>query len=382
MKRVNQDKLDQQLKEELHRTQQAIPAVVQQRIDDTLSKLLEDTHEHAPAQSIPLPLPIAAPTSTRSTRRANKIWLWTAPAAAILLGAAIISTAYYSPVIDSPVTKGALKQIPGILVSETKSLFKMSNDLGLQIAAEQKVVEQLEDNTVIYDSIRMQVKEILYDGNRLSIGATLQYDEPVTREMLDEIQEELLINGEFTHPGHSKEFKKIDEYTYAIILNYRLPDLANIFEAQIVFMHPAYPDHRWSFTFPVTSTNDKQVYPLSFSAVQQGMEFKARELIVTPYSSALEFIYKQDVKNTETLSLRIQIEDEQGQVLHWVGGGGSIDRTKNGVKEKRIRYAFNPIAKNSTKHLVIKPYIQPVINKRESKKQFIKEFEFTIPLTN
>ncbi|MBD8498755.1 DUF4179 domain-containing protein [Paenibacillus arenosi] len=378
MKRVNQHKLDQQLKEELHRTQQAIPAVVQQRIDDTLSKLLEDTHEHAPVQSIPLPLPIAAPTSTRSTRRANKIWLWAAPAAAIVLGAAIISTAYYSPVIDSPVTKGALKQIPGIQVPETKSLFKMSNDLGLQIAAEQKVVQQLEDNTITQGPIRIRVKEVLYDGHRLSIGTQFQTDNSMSRETLMELEEELTINGKTPNIGNSTEIQKIDAHTYAIIINYYpLPNLASTFDVQIGFFHPAHLDSQWFFQFSVNRNDDgKRTYPLAHTASYQDMKLTAKELSLTTYSSELrlDFSYKYKLGMKYSPPLRFQMEDDQGNVLQerFTSGGSTL---KNGINTSNKVIGFDPVSFD-TKYLVIKPYLWNT----KGPHTFIKELEFTIPL--
>jgi hypothetical protein len=162
-----------------------LPEVVRKRLDDTLASLPE-----------------------RSVKKWSVV-LKGAVAASVLVGGTVLS-AWTSPVVAE-----TLKKIPWI-----GSVFETAGDISLKTAHEKGLSTQVNKKIKIGKD-EMEVKEVLYDGVRLSVGFVYHFHDHVDMSRIPQFGYPQ-VNGKNILSGFALEGDPVDAKTFEGILD--LPD--------------------------------------------------------------------------------------------------------------------------------------------------------------
>jgi hypothetical protein len=187
------NELEQKLREWAESEKEGgLPEVVRKRLDDTLASLPE-----------------------RSVKKWSVV-LKGAVAASVLVGGTALS-AWASPAVAE-----TLKKIPWI-----GSVFETAGDISLKTAHEKGLSTQVEKKIKIGKD-EMEVKEVLYDGNGITVGFIYRFHDHVDMRRIPQFDSDYQVNGKPLLSGFALRGDPIDDKTFAGILdispNGKLPD--------------------------------------------------------------------------------------------------------------------------------------------------------------
>ncbi|MFD0676526.1 MULTISPECIES: DUF4179 domain-containing protein [unclassified Paenibacillus] len=283
---MNPVNLDAELLKVMEEHPADLPDAVRKRIDATLSALPDKLDKRS--------------------RRLRHV-LSVGSAAAVVMIGVIIGSAFLSPEMAA-----ALRQVPGI-----ESVFKLAGDFGLKIADEKGMVTEV-NQAVTDQGITIKVSEVMYDDSRLTIGYVQQAPNGIME--LNNVAFE--INGKPVHYPSSGSGSRIDEHTYAGVINVSPEDeLPGNFELTMTVLTIGNIEGKWTFQFPVKkmASNNKAVMPM-VTKTHGDITLTVKKIIFTPSSTELDVKIKQPVKSEKFINY--DIIDDKGIVLERFGGSG------------------------------------------------------------
>ncbi|WP_171650940.1 DUF4179 domain-containing protein [Paenibacillus foliorum] len=283
-----------------------LPEAVRKRIDLTLSTL---------------------PDKGQGSKRLRHV-LSVGSAAAVVMVGIVISSAFLSPEMAA-----ALRQVPGI-----ESVFRMAGDFGLKIADEKGLVTEV-NQTVTDQGITIKVSEVMYDDSRLTIG--------YVQESPDGIQElnnvAFEINGKPFHYPSSGSGNRIDEHTYAGVINVSPEDeLPGNFDLTMTVFRIGNTEGKWAFQFPVKkmTSHNKAIMPM-ITKTHGDITLTVKKIIFTPSSTELDVRIKQPAKSEKFINY--DMIDDKGIVLERFGGSGG-GHTEGDYTVMDFKQRFGPAA--------------------------------------
>jgi hypothetical protein len=265
--------------------------------------------------------------------------------AAVLAFVILIGSAFVSPAMANVVS-----QIPFI-----GSVFSFAGDEGLQTASMKGLstsINQAEKNK----GITLNMKEVYYDGTRLSLGFTQESFLPLGEVERPDIQ----VDGKTINfsSGSSGNFINLQQYAGTLNIT-PTEDLPENFMMKISFSSVGLVRGKWEFEFPVKLAND-----VTFVRPMETKMIEGEEVILKSVSSgqagtALS-IDTIKLPNQKDLHLRFNVIDEFGEALTTITSAGDGSR-ENGKDIMHFKFLYTPL-KKGVKNVLIIPYVEAETN--------------------
>lgn len=387
MKHIDLDKELRGAGKQLHPD---VPDMIRRRQDEVYASLAE--------------LPMQ--TETDQKRRSKKVRrIVGAVAAAAFIG--VISSAYLSPAMAE-----SLKSIPVI-----GSIFKLTDDLGLQTAEERGLVA-MTDAKVTHEGVTLSIPEVSFDGIRLSM-AVKREGEGFDRGILDKDfvndgeftdaiyprgainSVSILINGKPLYDSQGRRLGVIGKptsdpnvvlyellhYSYLSNEGITMPDQFQ-FTAEIALEGIAEP---FIMEIPVRKNNEHIVIPSGETREWGSFRLTLEQVKFTPITTAIRMNAEQTDPslNLNSDTILYEVWDDQGRVLGLVGGMGIFE--DNSLKLQRDELLFDRFVE-TPEHITLKAFL-PEFKDPSAKsgpykidkngnivKTYLKDLEITIPV--
>jgi hypothetical protein len=239
----------------------------------------------------------------------------------------------------------ALRQVPGL-----ESVFRIVGDWGLKKADETGLVTEI-NQSVTDQGITLRITEAMYDGTRLTFGYLQEAPDGI--EELDDV--EYQINGKSMHFAGSSSGNRIDQNTYAGVVNLT-PDveLPEKFQLSIHVYRIGSIDGQWQYTIPISrmTTNNKVVLPMTVRS-SGDVTLTVQKITFTPSLTELSIQIKQPKQNQKFINF--DLIDDKGIVLDNRGGSGSGE-TEGDYEIMNFKQMFSPV-QAIPKSLTLRPTI-------------------------
>ncbi|MBU3129147.1 DUF4179 domain-containing protein [Clostridium tagluense] len=297
-----------------------VPHVVSDRIDKTLALLPEKETENKKNKH-----------GSRILK--NKRVRQSIAAAAVTLTVLTISATI------SPVMANTLSNIPVI-----GSVFKLFGDKGLKLASE-KGVSSLVGQPKVDKGIKVTIRDILYDGARMSVGYTMEGNNIGELGKSDLLVNDTPINAAMSYTGSA-----VTKNTYAGVINVSpTSELPENFKLTVLLNKIGNTKGNWEFkNIPVkkqkSSVNSKVTTPMVTKPIGKG-SITIEKILVSDTTIKLNII-ETNLPREKFYSY--QVIDNYGNVLKPLSGSGLGEGSIMNQE-----YTFEPL-NNNPKHFVIK----------------------------
>ncbi|MBU5213152.1 DUF4179 domain-containing protein [Heyndrickxia oleronia] len=271
----------------------------------------------------------------------------------------LISSAFVSPAMAK-----VLSTIPVL-----NSVFEFIGDKGLNIASKKGLSEKIE-KTVTDQNISITLKDIFFDGTRLSISYIQEF--PEKRDELGEF--ELKVNGEKVNFADNRSGEFISSNQYAGVINIEgMDDLPDSFNLGMRLHNIGEVKGNWNFEIPVTKSKEK----VKTIKSNQTKEYKYTKITVKTIKLGPAGIKVsidrtiptgEDPQMIDNSLLQFNLLNDKGESLTQLSASGS-GNDKDGKFVMHMEYRFSPLEERS-KYLTISPYLFPITNKEP---EWIKE---------
>ncbi|MBX4151944.1 DUF4179 domain-containing protein [Paenibacillus lautus] len=383
---MNPIDLNKELREAGKQWNTTVPEIIRRRQDEVYASLAE--------------LPMQ--TETDQKRRSKKVRrIVGAVAAAAFIG--VISSAYVSPIMAE-----SLKKIPVI-----GSIFKLTDDLGLQTAEERGLVA-MTDAKVTHEGVTLSIPEVSYDGIRLSmavkregegfagdiVNADSIMDDKSVRGSINDV--EVLINGQSiydkSYPGKlglsgkptsdpNVVMYELFDYSYLTDGKVPIPDQFQL-EVRISLDGIEEP---FAMKIPVHKNNEQLVISSGESREWGSLRLTLEQVNFTPITTVVRINVEQtdSAKSLRNNILLYEVSDDQGRVLGAIGAMGTFN--DNSLKHQRDELLFERFA-DAPAYITLKPFLPEYqdpsaksgpfkIGKHgEIVKTYLKDLEITVPV--
>ncbi|MCR8643293.1 DUF4179 domain-containing protein [Paenibacillus sp. N1-5-1-14] len=273
----------------------------------------------------------------RQVPKRRKLWVGVGAAAmavVVLLGSTAVS----------PVMASMVSRIP--LVG---SIFSEFGDLGLQRASQQGLTYAVGEPQQV-DGTSITVDEVFYDGTRLSIGYSVQSDQPIEELYL---RPSLLVNGKSSGFGGGQKDIPITSTSRTSILDINMNQtFPEQFELGLSLETES--GKSWNFTIPVQAQSNVKLIPVDEKQQAGDINLHVVSLKMGQAGALLNFSAVSGDKNHLASYLEFKVVDESGREItsHSGGSEGKAVKGKEYVTGSRL---FDPID-SSVKTLTITPY--------------------------
>ena len=269
--------------------------------------------------------------------------------AASLAICALIGSAFVSPAMAK-----VLSSIPVM-----NSVFEFVGDRGLEIASQKGLSEKIE-KTVIDKNISLTMKDIFFDGTRLSIS----YIQKSPNEWDDLGELKLKVNGKEINFGDSRTGEFLSDNQYAGVINIRpTEELPDSFNLSISLENIGKVTGDWNFEIPVTKSKEA----VKTIQTNQTMDYKDTKVTVKTVKIGPAGI-KLSVDLTSSAGENPQMVDDslllfnllndKGESLTSSGGSGS-GNDEGGKHVMNMEYSFSPL-EESSEFITISPFLIPI----------------------
>ncbi|AWB43725.1 Tat pathway signal protein [Paenibacillus sp. CAA11] len=313
-----------------------------------------------------------------------------AAAAVAIMGGGVIGSGFVSPAMAD-----TLKHLPVV-----GSVFDKLPDKSLNEAVK-KGLTTAPDLTITHDGVTLKVKEVLFDGSRLSVALERQGVEGIGLVSGEQNPKEkgylglpdLKVNGEtkrlFGAFGEVPNFDNVVMFD-AVKDVASLPDSFELtFETKVSGVAEPF-----TFKIPVKKLAVQKALKPEASISGSGYSYTVKELTLSPASTRLvidgEGVVPASAEQTGKYApsqLRYEIVDDQGNVLQSSLQGVKIAGTDTKHHDELV---FSAV-KEGAKSITIKPYTETMVKdagfnkelglpKEDGKKTYLKDLELTVPL--
>ncbi|MEH7225328.1 DUF4179 domain-containing protein [Bacillus sp. JJ1566] len=236
------------------------------------------------------------------------------------------------------------------------TFFNESGDEGLQIAGKSGLT-QVVNQTAKDNGVTLTMKEIFYDGTRLTFGMTHE-----SLFALGDIERPtILVNGKEINFSAGTTGKFSNPSKYEIVMDIKpTEDLPEEFDMKVIIDAVGLIPGNWEFEFPVKQSNEVTVIQLNKTNVIYDAEVTVETVKLGPAGTDLAIQIKSDPNNPKMdpyIDLHFAMIDEQGRVLRSLSSSGHGD-TIDGIELVNLDYLYTPI-KDGVKRLTILPYKIP-----------------------
>jgi Family of unknown function (DUF5643)/Domain of unknown function (DUF4179) len=294
-----------------------------------------------------------------------------------LIGVASLATCMLiGSAFVSPAMAKVLSSIPVL-----NSVFDFAGDKGLKIASEKGLSNDI-NRTVIDQNVSLTVKDIFYDGTRLSIG----YVQKSTVE-IDELElPDVKINGQKINFSASTTGEYMSDNEYAGIINIDpTEELPSEFNLSLAFYKVGNINGEWLFEIPVEKSkeNVKTYLPMKIKSFNE-TNITVKSIKMGPAGIKLSVEVSSPIGTDPLIidgqSLQFNLLNDKGEALASLGGSGSGEDI-DGKSVIDMEYRYDPLEKGS-KYLTVSPYLIPEpdgeIPPRVAKQLRLNELPFTL----
>lgn len=274
----------------------------------------------------------------------KRIVIYSSSAAVLALGL-LTGSAFVSPAMAKVVS-----QIPVI-----GSIFSFAGDEGLQTASKQGLASPV-NQTVKDNGITLSIKDVFYDGTRLSLG----YSHESLVSLGEVEQPDIQVNGKAINFSSSSSGKFISPQHYAGILDINpTEELPEEFIMKVTFSKVGLITGKWEFEFPVKQSNDVVIIRPMETKIFGNEEVKLKSLKVGPVGTdlSIDVLKPQDKQD---LNFHFNVIDEKGNALTQLSGGGQ-GNIVNGNDLSHLEFQYPPL-KEGMKNVTVIPYTLPETN--------------------
>jgi hypothetical protein len=290
---------------------------------------------------------IITDTLNKNTTKVNvpkrKRWMYLSTAAVVSFGL-LIGYSFTSPTIAN-----AMAKVPII-----GSIFNDFGDEGLKYAY---MKEYSQDMNMSYEDngINLTIKEVFYDGTRL----TISYSNKAI-VAIGSIEKPMIhINGKPINFSSSNSGIYQSPGEYEGILDI-LPteELPENFEMKLSFDRVGLIPGKWNYTIPVQQLNNVKVINPHITTEIEDSDVTINNIKMGPVGTGLTV----DIQNSENEKpidwLYFNIIDEKGNVLQNLSGSGFGGDTMSGIQHTTFKYLYTPLQEEA-KEITIVPYTYP-----------------------
>ncbi|USK80756.1 DUF4179 domain-containing protein [Peribacillus frigoritolerans] len=272
-------------------------------------------------------------------------------ATCVLIGSAFVS----------PAMAKVLSSIPVL-----NSVFEFVGDRGLEIASQKGLSEKIE-KTVTDKNISLTMKDIFFDGTRLSISYIQEFP-----NKWDDIGElELKVNGKEINFGDGRTGEFLSDNQYAGVINIEpTEELPDSFDLSIGLNNIGKVKGNWNFEIPVTKSKEE----VKTIQSNQTMNYKDTKMTVKTVkigpagiklSVDLTSSAGENPQMIDDSHLQFNLLNDKGESLTQSGGSGSGSDI-GGEFVMNMEYRFSPLEENS-EFLTISPFLIPITNEQSSR---------------
>lgn len=268
----------------------------------------------------------------------------------------LIGSAFVSPAMAK-----VLSSIPVL-----NSVFEFVGDRGLEIASQKGLSEKIE-KTVTDKNISLTMKDIFFDGTRLSIS----YIQEFPNKWGDLGEMELKVNGKEINFGDGRTGEFLADNQYAGVINIEpTEELPDSFDLSIGLNNIGKVKGNWDFEIPVTKSKEE----VKTIQSNQTMNYKDTKMTVKtvkigPAGIKLSVDLTSSAgENPEMIDdshLQFNLLNDKGESLTQSDGSGS-GNDKGGQLVMNMEYRFSPLEENS-EFLTISPFLIPITNEQSSR---------------
>ncbi|SMQ80870.1 protein of unknown function [Bacillus sp. OV166] len=278
-------------------------------------------------------------------RKKKKRKVFYSLSAAILAFGLFLGSAFVSPTMARVVS-----QIPLI-----GSVFSFAGDEGLQTASMKGLSTDI-NQTVKNKGITLIMKEVYYDGTRLSLGFTQESFLPLGEVERPDIE----INGKDINfsSGSSGNFISLQKYAGTINIT-PTEDLPESFMMKLSFSSVGLVKGKWEFEFPVKLASDVTIVRPMETKIIEGEEVILKTVSSGPAGTALS-IDTIKLSNQKDLHLNFNVIDDTGEALTTLSGSGG-GNSVNGKEKMEYKFLYTPL-KKGVKNVLIIPYVEAETN--------------------
>ncbi|WP_148359514.1 DUF4179 domain-containing protein [Peribacillus simplex] len=253
----------------------------------------------------------------------------------------------------SPAMAKVLSSIPVL-----NSVFEFVGDRGLEIASQKGLSEKIE-KTVTDNNISLTMKDIFFDGTRLSISYIQEF--PNKWEDLGEL--ELKVNGKEINFGDGRTGEFLSDNQYAGVINIEpTVELPDSFDLSIGLNEIGKVKGNWNFEFPVTKSNEEvKTIQSNKTMVYKDTTLTLKTVKIGPAGIKLLVDLSspsgKDPLMIDNSLIQFNLLNAQGESLTQLDGSGSGD-DEGGKFVMHMEYRFSPL-EDSTEFLTVSPLLMP-----------------------
>lgn len=355
---MNNDQIDNQLKEYCQRQTIELPSDVCTRIDETLAQLPK--HQYT-----------------------IRIWRDASIAAVLIIGI------LFSFAAISPAAAATLQKIPFI-----GSVFELVGDVGLKAANEKGITTQPKESAS-EQGITIKITEALYDGTRLAIGYIQESDKMVKNWQVPE-DIEFFINGKKSSLNWSHTGNNLGEGQFAAVLDIKSPQpLPDTFNLEVRFKQFGNVKGNWIICLPVSRNETKPInksFTPMISKTFNNTIMTVKNINFTISATELDIELAQPIDTSKFFSFDV-FDDEDKKIQTLSISGELADAKLNNVT-MQIKVLLAPMD-DIPEYIVIKPFSsgesldlssyaiiqdQNENTEKQEEAKYIKELELKIPL--
>ncbi|WP_147532950.1 DUF4179 domain-containing protein [Bacillus marasmi] len=252
----------------------------------------------------------------------------------------------------SPTMAKVLSNVPLL-----DSVFEFVGDRGLETASQKGLSNKI-NQTVTDKDITLTIKDIFYDGTRLSISYIQEFP-----DQLDDLGElELKVDGKEINFADSRTGELVSDHQYAGIVNIKpTEELPDSFELSIKLKEIGGVKGAWSYNIPVKkSKGDVKTIHINNTSVYKDTTITVKTVKVGPAGIKLSVDLSSAKGDKELIMknlLKFNLIDDQGVGLTHLdetGSGGEV----GGKIVMNMDYTFAPL-ESDTEFLTISPFLMP-----------------------
>ncbi|MED4533969.1 DUF4179 domain-containing protein [Metabacillus fastidiosus] len=266
-------------------------------------------------------------------------------------------------------TREALGNVPIV-----GSIFSLVGDDGLKLADQEEIVQKI-NKTAEDQEVKFTIKEVLYDGTRLSIGYSVQSD---TKEVAPIDTPKIYINEkefyDYSYAEYGNDQK--DKHYYEGLIEFHIYEpIPDRFSMKVsvqgigIVRNPEAKrvkdrmknliNGNWNVTFNVEKAGKSYEYMSSSSAKSEDEKLTVSKITFAP--SATKFILEHKYKKQENQSpfdnrLDFQLFNDDGQEIKILTQASTSGSDQNDHHIKEIPVYFSPL-KEIPDYVILKPYI-------------------------
>lgn len=275
--------------------------------------------------------------------------VWPSITAASFAAFILLSSAYVSPTMAR-----VLSSVPVL-----DSVFEFAGDRGLVIASQRGLSNEIEQ-TVTDEGVSLTIKDVYYDGTRLSISYIQESAHP--KDHLGEFQ--LKADGQVINFSDSRTGKLLSETQFAGVMNIApVEELPDSFELSMSLKEVGNVAGTWDFEVPVVlSDEDVKTIPVNKKLVYQDTEMTVKEVKIGAAGIKLSVsVTSPDEIDPNMVGdhlLNLNLLSDQGIALTQLdvyGAGNMV----NGQNVINMEYRYEPL-EYASESLTVSPYLVPV----------------------